>query len=259
MKLLVLHKNYRILLLTTMFFISTIAFADLDQNTKAMVPVIVLDVMNSENSDSEDGDICVNIPLISSGSRIVNNVNFVSGSNSVRDITFTSVSETEFKTKEITTTSLFGTTSSTEGQLTVNYTITDNIWLLKSTKFTSGTGSNITTGTTNYTPALLKGPIQVFCEGQTWTEPSTTQTIELNGDVSASQTSVSEGIVNSLNETINIPAGTFVTVLTTLTTADTDNEHKEWHDIVTGHIVKIEEYDNNGSSLRWRSEASLIE
>ncbi len=255
-----IQKHFHLLPLGTMFLVSTIAYADLDKNNEALVPVIVLDVMDSKNSDSGGGDNCVNIPLISSGSRIVNNVNYVSGSNQVRDITFTSVSETELKTKEITTTSISGTTSSIESQLTLNYAITDDIWLLKSTKFTSGTGSNITTGTATNTPALPKGPIQVFCEGQTWTEPSVTRITERNGTViSTTQTSVSEGIVNSLNETIQVPAGTFVTVLTTLTTADIDNVHKEWHDIITGHIVKVEQYDENGSSLRRTSEATLIE
>lgn len=218
---------------------------------------------------SMDGDgECVNIPLVSSGSRIVVNIKSFSSVNDLvnttttKDITFTEVTKFKFTVDEIATTEIttsfgIGNTSRTHSLITVNQTIKDNMAFQHSSDSVTDNDTGTFVGKSEYTPALLKGPILSYCKGQTWIEPSVTQTITLNGDVTTSETAVAEGIVNSINEIISVPAGEFTTVF--LTTTNSNTVHKEWRDINSGHIVKIEEFDDDGSTVRWAWEATLIQ
>jgi hypothetical protein len=214
----------------------------------------LLDTIGYEKPENCD---CVNVPLVSKGSRIVVNIKFVSGSNTVRDITYTDVSISQFTVDEITTISFLGTTTRSEGSITVSQTITDNRAFINSTEAIINTGVDTSVITTEYSPAQARGPILTYCKGETWTEPSVKETVTINGDVTTKQTTSAEGIVNSVNDSISIPAGNFSTVMMTTTSIST--VHKEWRDIATGHIVKITEYDGDGTTLRWTWEATLIE
>ena len=155
------------------------------------------------------------MPLISSGSRIVVNINFLSGSDTLRDITYTEVSRSQFIVAEITTSSILGSTSSSESSMTVSQTITDNRAFLNSTEVTVNSGTDTFIITTEYIPALARGPILVYCNGETWMEPSVTETVTINGNVTTKQTDVAEGIVNSINDQVSVPAGDFATVMMT--------------------------------------------
>lgn len=214
-------------------------------------------LLNTIGYEESENSNCVNVPLIANGSRIVVNINSVSGNDTVRDMTYTEVSNSQFTVAEITTSSISGSTSRNESSMTVRQTITDNRAFINSTDAAANSGMDTFIITTEYIPALARGPILVYCNGETWMEPSVTETVTINADVTTKQTDVAEGIVNSIDDLISVPAGDFTTVMMTTTSIST--VHKEWRDIATGHIVKIEEYDGDGTSLRWTWEATLIE
>jgi hypothetical protein len=209
---------------------------------------------------SNNGD-CVDVPLVAEGSRIVVNRKISEFSNTLRDITFTDVDETQFSVNVISTTTInvfgFKQTTSDKSSISVHQTITDNRAFINSTVAIENLGSKPITITTDYQPALARGPILFYCNGETWTEPSVTETLTINGNEKIKQTRSAAGIVNSVNALINLPAGDFTTVMMTTTSAST--VHKEWRDIATGHIVKIMEYDGDGKTLRWTQEAIVIE
>lgn len=213
------------------------------------------------------GGSCVDVPLVASGSRIVVNVTTPSGGNlanstTIRDMTFTEVSETGFTIEEITTTEVtttfgVGQTSRTVGTTTVSHSIRGNKVFLNSTNSTIKSETGTFISETRYSPELFNGPILTYCEGETWTQPSVTQSVILNGDASTSMLATHEGVINSINQSLSVPAGQFTTVFLTIKSADTI--HNEWRDINSGHIIKIEEFNPGESIPRWKWEATLVQ
>lgn len=66
------------------------------------------------------------------------------------------------------------------------------------------------TSTTTYTPALYVGPFNRWCEGETWTTPSVTETIQTDpGGTTSGPTDAWEGVVESTSESVTTAAGTF--------------------------------------------------
>jgi len=86
-----------------------------------------------------------------------------------------------------------------------------------------------------------------------------------NGNTHTTELESSETTIISVNEQIQVPAGSFTTVMATWTDSNTIN--KQWVDVATGHVVRVEEYDTdnftlgdeNGVYLRWMQEAISIQ
>jgi len=71
---------------------------------------------------------------------------------------------------------------------------------------------------TTYSPALYSGPFTRWCEGETWTTPSVTETIVTTpGGTSTESTDPWDGIVESTSESVTTPAGTFDCVCSEIT------------------------------------------
>ncbi len=71
---------------------------------------------------------------------------------------------------------------------------------------------------TTYSPALYVGPFSRWCEGETWTTPSVTETIVSNPGGTTSEPSIPyDGVVDSTSESVTTGAGTFDCVCSTIT------------------------------------------
>ncbi len=227
----------------------------------------LLNIIANENTGNGN---CVHVPLISAGSRIVynhtTNPNDASPDYNVRDETYIEYTNTHFTFEEIFTSGGgFISAPPSESTTTVYFTIIDNFIYLNSAESTIISGSESITGTTEYSPAQLNRPLSSFCEGQTFTSAPAQIISKFNENTHVTEIEGSETIISSINEQLQIPAGTFTTVLVTWTNSSTIN--KQWIDIATGHLLKVEEYDTdnkilgdeNGIYLRWMQEATLIQ
>jgi hypothetical protein len=101
-----------------------------------------------------------------------------------------------------------------------------------------------------YTPTKVSGPFSRWCAGETWTAPSVTINTVVDGEAEPpADTPVENGEVHSINEVITVPAGTFTTVLYTITIASGDaagTAVTTWVDVETGVPVKQEARDPMG-------------
>ena len=67
-----------------------------------------------------------------------------------------------------------------------------------------------TSSTTSFAPPQYIGPFSRWCEGETWVTPSVTETIVLEpGGTTVGPSIPYEGRVESVNEMVTTPAGTF--------------------------------------------------
>jgi len=77
---------------------------------------------------------------------------------------------------------------------------------------------------TTYNPALYVSPFMRWCEGETWTTPSVTETIVADpGGTTSMPTEPYDGVVDSTSESVTTGAGTFDCVCSTITITGGEN------------------------------------
>lgn len=80
------------------------------------------------------------------------------------------------------------------------------------------------THNTTYNPDLYVGPFTRWCEGETWTTPSVTETIVSDpGGTTSEPTDPYDGVVESTSESVTTGAGTFDCVCSTITVTGGEN------------------------------------
>ncbi len=118
--------------------------------------------------------------------------------------------------------------------------------------------------TISHTPHFLSGPTYEACEGQSWYSPSVTANKTMTQIQDGVRSAVDESfevggltmVVEAVNESMTVPAGTFNTVRyrgTSDYTLASENYSLSWVSIEYGVEVKVENYSNgkltNGSLL----------
>ena len=192
---------------------------------------------------------CVNISLPASGTRQTFNVSANGAAVGTVNTTYNSIGDTQSNTtthSELSTQGISTVTDSTEVQ---KYEITANKIYVSSvevsgTSTVAGFSIPVSSTITN-TPAQLLGPAKVYCEGETWTAPSVSQSVVANGFNTTSQTEVSNGKVVSINESVTVPAGTFTTVRMERTESSGKTIH--WLGTSNGLTIKQQTFDNGGA------------
>lgn len=174
--------------------------------------------------------------------------------------TFVAVSETSTTTDTVTGTSVAGFQITVNSHTVQTYKILDDplgyleIEKIETHAETSAGGFSTTLDTTlTNSPAQLIGPGTRWCEGDTWTTPVVTQTIEATGMPTTSGPSAThDGIVDSINEIMTTPAGTFTTVKsrrTGITGDETGYVTIAWIDVATSMMVRQEGRDPSGTLI----------
>lgn len=197
---------------------------------------------------------CVNVPLPSNGiSTSFTITDEESGATGTSTITYNEVSNTRSVTTATVKFSVSGFDTESSTVTTSDYRI-DNGYVYESkdvTEVTSTTsfGSFNEVVTTEYSPEYLAGPILSFCEGQTWSSPSVQQSITTTnntipgaGSTISSNTDVESGVVEGVNVSVTVPAGTFNAVVLKETEAD-GSYSKSWISQSHGVFIKSESYD----------------
>ncbi|MBB1489014.1 hypothetical protein [Oceanospirillum sediminis] len=197
---------------------------------------------------------CVNVPLPSSGTSTSFTItDEESGATGTMTITYNQVSNTRSVTTSTSKYSVTGFDSESSSVTTSDYRI-DNGYVYESkvvTEATSSTpfGSFSDILTIEYSPEYLAGPALTYCEGQTWSSPSVQQTITStntlipgSGSTISENTDVESGVVEGVNVSVTVPAGTFNAVVLKETDAD-GSYSKSWISQSHGVFIKSESYD----------------
>ncbi len=113
---------------------------------------------------------------------------------------------------------------------------------------------------TTYDPAQYMGPATRACEGETWTSPSVmeTRTSSMSG-TTTEPTVPTDGVIESVDASITVEAGTFSCVVRKEVEQSGDEEDwwiRVWIDRATGIMVRSEIHDQAGAI---RGDAELIE
>ncbi len=111
----------------------------------------------------------------------------------------------------------------------------------------SGSGVTTTNTTLTTNPPMLMGAVKQFCLNQTWNSPSVSQSITAQGMTTSANSIASSGKVESINESITTPAGTF-TAVRVKTTRDDGSIGIVWTDINNGMMLRQEDTADNGDT-----------
>lgn len=194
------------------------------------------------------GGDCVTVPWLKSGTVTKHNIS--GSSTGTMEVTYKSVS----KTGSTTDTKLDATSGGVKlvqsSATTTKYHVTDYMLYLEATDTTATTtvaGYNITNKIKSaYNPAYKTGAVEKFCLNQTWHSDSVTATITADGVAAPTQTPALDGIVESINDTITVPAGTFNTVRVK-SSPSTGGYTLVWTDKVSGNMVRQRTYTSGGA------------
>jgi len=191
----------------------------------------------------------------------------IDSGNGITQMTTTTVSASQslLEINSVITSSFGNSVSSSTSNNTFSYqTVDDYVFQTKVVTVSSSSSSSGTiTSESTHAPPLMLTPATRWCEGQSWfrAEGEKTDTISSSSTGTNTQTSAfpsGASIVDSVNESVTVGAGTFSTVKTT-TEFDgvPGGTGITWVDVVTGNIVLQKSYDKS-DNLQSTTTATLI-
>lgn len=192
---------------------------------------------------------CVDIDFPANGSRIVWDLTGTQQGISVTgtvDTTYVSISDQSSNTHTLSDLTMLGSTSSSTSDTEQVYRIDNNLLYSRRIEVMAtsvAAGMNIqTTSVSSFSPDWLVGPSGHYCAGFTWNSPPVTLTQSITGipDV-IEQTVEFDGVIESVNDVITVPAGTFTTVRIRRDRMD-QTATIAWTDRDSGLLVKQEDY-----------------
>lgn len=213
---------------------------------------------NSSNTGSGTNSAgngnCVTLPYPATGLQANYNVTS-DGTTGTISVTYTSTGPTQSTSETTSSFSGSGTSSSSSTTTTQNYSIISDYLYVESVETVvsttvPGLGSLDETTSTTFSPAQNDGPALKYCEQQSWTSDSVTQTTSTinfgvpSGAISSS-TEVVNGLVEAVNESVTVPAGTFTTVRVKENSSGEDTI--TWFSTELGIFVKVQTLNGNGT------------
>jgi len=233
------------------------------------------------NNPAPDGDSgitndgngnCVNMNPPDVGT--IANYRLTAGSGALQSVTdfseeFIQVSDTLTELETTATSSVAGLTSTTVSRSVTNMEIADGL------RYVVGIDSQIAASISgfsdtnqqvqvSYEPDLFQGPAERVCEEQEWFAAPVDQTVTIymNGasvptSMDTSATSPQTTVVESVNDTISVPAGNFSAVRTRSTFPDITNVI--WTDPETGLLLRNENIDREDGEITILTELQSVQ
>lgn len=238
----------------------------------------LLVLVNSNNSNGDTGITnngngnCVDNMLPAVGT--IANYSMTSGAAPLQATTsfseeYIQVSNTLFEIESSQSSNIGGLESTTNSRTLTNFEIMDDLRYLISltsdiTSTTTGFGTTTQRVENSYDPHLFQGPAVRVCEGMEWSIAPVTQTLKIftNGATVADTETVSEtspetARVESISDSITVPAGTFDAIRSRFTFPDIINVI--WHDPETGLLLRNENIDRDDAVITILTELQSIE
>ena len=211
-------------------------------------------IATSSNSGGGNTGKCVNVPFPANDSTIEWDITGQTANGNISgtiNTHYIKVSDTGAETDTVSEISGSGVTTTTTTNTKQTYHITNNLLYMDKIVTTgsasvAGFSTSInTTLTTN--PPMLMGAVKQFCLNQTWNSPSVSQSITAQGMTTSANSIASSGKVESINESITTPAGTF-TAVRVKTTRDDGSIGIVWTAINNGMMLRQEDTADNGDT-----------
>jgi len=190
---------------------------------------------------------CVSVPVVANGTNAVWDISGSSGGQPVTgyvDTTYNSVSATQADTDTVSEIVIPGFSTSSTTHTVQTYHVTDDMLYVESIVVTgTATAGGFTVpvdSSVTFSPARLMGPWSTFCLDDTWHSPAVSQTI-VPAPPGVTDAPAFDGTVESIDDQLSTPAGTFTAVRVYRSVAD-GTATRQWTDVVSGVMVKQESF-----------------